>query len=74
MPVDQKNNLNPNAEFRAPDPSANPYLAFPAIVAAGLDGIKIKVVQVVQYMKIFTKCPDSKRKKFRDKVSPTQSR
>jgi glutamine synthetase len=48
VPVDQKNNLNPNAEFRAPDPSANPYLAFPAIVAAGLDGIKIKVVQVVQ--------------------------
>jgi glutamine synthetase len=27
-------------EFRAPDPSCNPYLAFSAIVAAGLDGIK----------------------------------
>ncbi|MBV9178631.1 MAG: type I glutamate--ammonia ligase [Nitrososphaeraceae archaeon] len=29
-------------EFRAPDPSCNPYLAFSAIVAAGLDGIKNK--------------------------------
>jgi glutamine synthetase len=31
-------------EFRAPDPSCNPYLAFSAIVAAGLDGIKKKKV------------------------------
>ena len=29
-------------EFRAPDPSANPYLAFAAITAAGMDGIKKK--------------------------------
>ena len=26
-------------EFRAPDPSCNPYFAFSAMVAAGLDGI-----------------------------------
>jgi glutamine synthetase len=31
------------AEFRTPDPSANTYLAFAAIVAAGLDGIKKKL-------------------------------
>ncbi|MGG6459910.1 MAG: glutamine synthetase family protein, partial [Candidatus Eiseniibacteriota bacterium] len=30
-------------EFRAPDPSCNPYLAFSAIVAAGLDGVKRKL-------------------------------
>jgi glutamine synthetase len=30
-------------EFRAPDPSSNPYLVFAAVQAAGLDGIKKKM-------------------------------
>lgn len=30
-------------EFRTPDPSCNPYLAFAAITAAGLDGIRSKI-------------------------------
>lgn len=30
-------------ELRCPDPSANPYLAFAAMLAAGLDGIKNKM-------------------------------
>ncbi|HIP34771.1 MAG TPA: type I glutamate--ammonia ligase [Methanothermococcus okinawensis] len=30
-------------EFRAPDPSCNPYLAFTVMLAAGLDGIKKKL-------------------------------
>lgn len=30
-------------ELRCPDPSANPYLAFAAMLAAGLDGIKNKI-------------------------------
>jgi glutamine synthetase len=30
-------------EFRCPDPSCNPYLAFPAILMAGLDGIKNEI-------------------------------
>jgi glutamine synthetase len=30
-------------EFRTPDPSANPYLTFAAITAAGLDGMKRKL-------------------------------
>jgi glutamine synthetase len=43
VPVNEKNNSkSKRVEFRAPDPSANPYLAFSAIVAAGLEGIKKK--------------------------------
>ncbi len=30
-------------EFRAPDPSANPYLAFAALMMAGLDGIQNRI-------------------------------
>ncbi|MBF0430975.1 MAG: type I glutamate--ammonia ligase [Fibrobacteria bacterium] len=30
-------------EFRSPDPSCNPYLAFPAMLMAGLDGIQNKI-------------------------------
>ncbi|MCZ6624892.1 MAG: type I glutamate--ammonia ligase [Deltaproteobacteria bacterium] len=30
-------------EFRTPDPSCNPYLAFPAMLMAGLDGIRNKI-------------------------------
>ena len=30
-------------EFRTPDPSCNPYLAFPAMLIAGLDGIRNKI-------------------------------
>lgn len=30
-------------EFRCPDPSCNPYLAFPAMLMAGLDGILNKI-------------------------------
>ncbi|MST50378.1 type I glutamate--ammonia ligase [Mobiluncus porci] len=30
-------------EYRVPDPSANPYLAFPAILMAGLDGVRNRI-------------------------------
>jgi glutamine synthetase len=31
-------------EFRSPDPSCNPYLAFPAMMMAGLDGIRNRIM------------------------------
>ncbi|MDQ4005461.1 MAG: type I glutamate--ammonia ligase [Actinomycetota bacterium] len=30
-------------EFRSPDPSCNPYLAFPAMLMAGIDGVRNKI-------------------------------
>ncbi len=32
------------AEFRSPDPMCNPYLTFACMLAAGLDGIKNKIM------------------------------
>lgn len=44
VPVNNRNTeKSKRIEFRAPDPSANPYLAFSATVAAGLDGIRHKI-------------------------------
>jgi glutamine synthetase len=43
VPVNEKRSgESKRIEFRAPDPSANPYLAFSATVAAGIDGIRQK--------------------------------
>ena len=44
VPVNNRNSAkSKRIEFRAPDPSANPYLAISATVAAGLDGIGKKI-------------------------------
>jgi len=43
IPVYTTNPKAKRIEFRSPDPSANAYLAFPAILMAGLDGIENKI-------------------------------
>jgi len=39
IPMYSSNPKSKRIEFRCPDPSANPYLAFAAVMMAGLDGI-----------------------------------
>jgi glutamine synthetase len=43
IPVTGPDPRTKRLEFRVPDPSANPYLAFSAMLMAGLDGIKNKI-------------------------------
>jgi glutamine synthetase len=43
IPVTGTNAKAKRIEFRVPDPSSNPYLAFAAMLMAGLDGIKNKI-------------------------------
>jgi len=43
IPITGSNPKAKRLEFRCPDPSANPYLAFSAMLLAGLDGIKNKI-------------------------------
>ena len=42
IPITGTNPKAKRVEFRCPDPSSNPYLAFSAILLAGLDGIENK--------------------------------
>lgn len=43
IPMVSKSPKAKRVEFRAPDPGANPYLAFSALLMAGLDGIQNKI-------------------------------
>jgi glutamine synthetase len=43
IPVTGTNAKAKRVEFRVPDPAANPYLAFSAMLMAGLDGIRNKI-------------------------------
>lgn len=44
IPMVSKSPRAKRIEFRAPDPSANPYLAFSALLMAGLDGIENRIM------------------------------
>jgi glutamine synthetase len=43
IPVFSRHPATKRLEFRTPDPTCNPYLAFSAMLMAGLDGIKNKI-------------------------------
>lgn len=43
IPVYSKNPRAKRIEFRAPDPSCNPYLCFAALLMAGLDGVQNRI-------------------------------
>ncbi|MEE9202404.1 MAG: type I glutamate--ammonia ligase [Dehalococcoidia bacterium] len=43
IPMYSTNPKTKRVEYRPPDPLANPYLAFPAMLMAGLDGIRRKI-------------------------------
>ena len=43
IPLYSKSPKSKRIEFRCPDAAANPYLAFPALLMAGLDGVRNKI-------------------------------
>ena len=43
IPLYSKSPKAKRIEFRCPDPSCNPYLAFPAMLMAGLDGVQNRI-------------------------------
>jgi glutamine synthetase len=72
IPVNAKGNDSAKRiEFRAPDPSANSYLAFSAIVAAGLDGIKNKIDPGNPINENIYKMSEHKRKSFGINMLPS---
>jgi glutamine synthetase len=72
VPVDKRNDFkSKRVESRAPDTSANPYLAFSAIVAAGIDGIKSKIDPGNPIDKNLYKMTDFERSNLGIKSLPT---
>ena len=51
------------AEIRSPDPSSNPYLAFTAILSAGLDGInkKMECPEPLNNINVYHLTPDERK-------------
>jgi glutamine synthetase len=61
IPITGANPKAKRIEFRCPDPSANPYLAFSAMLLAGLDGIKNKIEPATPIDKDLYELPPDER-------------
>lgn len=64
IPAYHKNDIYKRIEYRPPDPSANPYLALTAIIAAGLDGVNKKLDPGDPIDKNIYKLSEGERKKL----------
>ncbi|HCE00145.1 MAG TPA: type I glutamate--ammonia ligase [Armatimonadetes bacterium] len=62
IPMYSKSPKAKRIEFRAPDPTANPYLAFPAILMAALDGIQNRIEPPKPLDKDLYELPPAERK------------
>src|SRR6476661_1228599 len=63
IPMYSENPKTKRLEFRPPDPAANPYLAFAALLMAGLDGIQNKIEPGEPLDKNIYELPPSELKK-----------
>lgn len=71
VPVNDRNDAK-RVEFRTPHQSANPYLAFSALAAAGLDGIKKKIEPGDPVNEDIYKMSDRKRKSMSIRSLPSR--
>lgn len=65
IPMYSKSEKAKRIEFRTPDPSANPYIAFSAMLMAGLDGMERKLVPPAPLDKDIYEMSDRERKKIK---------
>ncbi len=63
-------NASARAEIRCPDPSASPYLAFAAILKAGLEGIRNKIVLMPETEDSVFEKPQEELEKLEIKILP----
>lgn len=62
---------NAAIEFRSPDPMANPYLLFTAIIAAGMDGVNNKLTPPEQRSEDIFEMSEGERETLGIKILPT---
>jgi glutamine synthetase len=62
IPMLSKSPKAKRVEFRAPDPAANPYIAFSALLMAGLDGIENKIMPPAPVDKDIYEMPAEEKK------------